>query len=138
MNAQQNPYVVTVRLATGFSVLFIVTGALFLLLALLALLGGAISFHFVLGPLFLAMGIVTLSRPYCTYDTATGALGLFSPLGFQVRAYGAPKGERIYFDPANAKVMRALPNGAQRKVSMVGVNKDELARLRSVLPQYQA
>ncbi|MCD0444581.1 hypothetical protein LO763_13215 [Glycomyces sp. A-F 0318] len=138
MNAQQNPHVVTVRLATGLSVLYIVLGALFLLLALLALLVGAVSFYLVLGPLFLVMGILTLSRPYCSYDTATGELGLFSPLGFQVRTYGAPKGERIYFDPAQAKVMRALPNGAQKKVGMFGVNKNELARLLSVLPQYQA
>lgn len=138
MNAQQNPYVVTVKLATGFSVLYIVLGALFLLLALLNLLLGQINLSIILGPLFLAVGILTLSRPYCAYDTATGALALFSPLGFQVRSYGAPKGERVYFDPAQAKVMRALPNGAQKKVGMFGVNKDELARLISVLPQYRA
>jgi hypothetical protein len=138
VNAQQHPYVVTVKLSTGFSVLYIVLGSLFLLLALVQLLGGQVNVAVVLGPLFLAMGLLTLSRPYCAYDTATGALSLFSPLGFQVRSYGAPKGERIYFDPAGAKVMRALPNGAQKKVSMVGVDKDQLARLISVLPQHQA
>ena len=30
------------------------------------------------GPLFLIMGILSLSKPYCTYDTATGALYLHS------------------------------------------------------------
>ncbi|SDD17958.1 hypothetical protein [Glycomyces harbinensis] len=138
MTAQQNPYLVSVKVSTGLSVLYMVVGGLFILLALIALLAGAISFYLILGPLFLAMGILTLMRPYCIYDTATGALGLFSPLGFQVRSFGAPKGERIYYNPATAKVMRALPNGAQKKVSMFGVNKDQLARLIATLPQHQA
>ncbi|THV28381.1 hypothetical protein [Glycomyces paridis] len=138
MTAQQNPNVVTVKIGTGLSVLYIVLGALFLLLAIVQLLTGDVNIPIVLGPLFLAMGLLSLSRPYCTYDTASGALGLYSPLGFQVRSYGAPKGERIYFDPAQGKIMRALPGGQQKKVSVFGVNKSELARLVSVLPQHQA
>ena len=138
MNAPQNPYAVTVRLSTGLSVTYIVLGSLFILTALLQLLTGDVNLAIVLGPLFLVLGILFLSRPYCSFDTSTGELALFSPLGFKVRSYGAPKGERIYFDRTQAKVMRALPNGQQKKVSMFGVNKEELARLVGTLPQHQA
>ena len=135
MSAQQNPHLVTVRLGTGLLVLYIVAGSIFLLLGLLALALGAISFYIILGPLFLLMGILSLKNPYCRYDSATGALYLHSPLGFQLRAYGAPKGERIYYDQAQSKVMRAGQDGKQRKVSMFGTNRDELARLIAALPQ---
>jgi hypothetical protein len=138
VSTQPNPYLIPVKLSTGFSVLYLVAGGLFLLIGLLTLLGGGVSFHIILGLLFLVMGIMSFTRPYCVYDSATGALHLYSPLGFQVRAYGSPKNERIYFDPAKAKVMRAQPNGKQRKVSMVGVNRDDLARLLAALPQHQA
>lgn len=138
MSAQQNPYLISVKLGTGFSVLYLVAGTLFLLIGLLSALAGAFSFHMILGPLFLLLGILSFFRPYCGYDSATGTLYLYSPLGFQLRAYGSPKNERIYFDPARSKVMRALPNGKHRKVSMVGVNREELARLLAALPQHQA
>jgi hypothetical protein len=138
VSTQPNPYLIPVKLSTGFSVLYLVAGGLFLLVALLAMLAGGISFYLILGPLFVVMGIMSFVKPYCVYDSATGALYLYSPLGFQVRAYGSPKNERIYFDPAKSKVMRAQPNGKQRKVSMVGVNRDDLARLLAALPQHQA
>ncbi|MDN3238462.1 hypothetical protein [Glycomyces tritici] len=135
MTAPQNPYLVPVKYGTGLSVLNIVAGGLLLLLGVLALLGGRFSFWLVLGPLLLAMGILSLTRPYATYDTATGALDLFHPFGYRMRSYGAPKGERIYFDPAKSKIMRARQSGGPRKVSMVGMNRDDLARLIAVLPQ---
>lgn len=133
MNAQQNPYLVPVRYGTGLSVLWLVAGGLFLLLGLIALAAGAFSLHLILGVLFTLFGVLSFFKPYAVYDAATGALYLYSPLGFQVRAYGAPKGERVYFDPAKSKVVRAMPNGAQRKVSMVGVNREDLARLIQAL-----
>ncbi|MFC3495230.1 hypothetical protein [Glycomyces rhizosphaerae] len=135
MSQQQNPYRIDVKYSTALSVLNVVAGGLLFLLGVLALLGGRISFWLILGPLLLIMGILSFSKPYCTYDTATGALDLFHPFGYRMRSYGAPKGERIYFDPAKSKIMRARQNGGPRKVSMVGMNKDELARLISVLPQ---
>jgi hypothetical protein len=134
MTTQQNPYLVSVRLSTGFAILEIVLGAVLGLVGLLVILAGGFSVWIVLGPLFLIMGILSLSKPYCTYDTATGALYLHSPLGIKY-TYGAPKGERVYFDRATSKVMRARQNGAPRKVSMFSVNREELARLISVLPQ---
>jgi hypothetical protein len=130
-----NPYLVTVKYSTGLSVLNVVAGALLLILGALALVGGRISFWLILGPLLLIMGLLSFSKPYAAYDTATGALETFHPFGYRMRAYGAPKGERIYFDPATSKVMRARQNGGPRKVSMIGMNRDDLARLISVLPQ---
>lgn len=135
MTATQNPYLVTVKYGTGLAVLNIVAGGILGLLGVLALVGGRFSFWIILGPLFLIMGILSFTRPYCTYDTATGALDLFHPFGYRMRSYGAPKGERIYFDPAKSKIMRVGQNGKPRKVSMVGMNRDDLARLISVLPQ---
>jgi hypothetical protein len=138
VSAQQNPHLITVKAGTGMSVLWLVVGSLLLLVGLLAAAAGAFSIHLITGSLFLVIGVMSFSKPYCGYDSATGTLYLYSPLGFQLRAYGSPKNERIYFDPTQAKVMRALPNGKQRKVSMVGVNRDELARLLAALPQHQA
>ena len=135
MSQQQNPYRIAVKYSTALSVLNVVAGGLLFLLGALALLGGRISFWLILGPLLLVMGILSFSKPYAVYDTAAGSLELFHPFGYRMRNYGAPKGERIYFDPATFKIMRARQNGGPRKVSMVGMNKDELARLISVLPQ---
>lgn len=135
MTTPQNPNIVSVKYSTGLSVLNVVAGGLLFLVALLVLIGGAISFWLVLGPLLLIMGIMSFTKPYCTYDTATGALDLFHPFGYRMRAYGAPKGERIYFDPAKSKIMRARQSGGPRKVSMIGMNRDDIARLISVLPQ---
>lgn len=135
MTAPQNPYLVAVRYGSGLSTLNVVAGGLLLLLGVFALVGGRFSLWLILGPLLLAMGILSFTKPYATYDTATGALELFHPFGYRMRQYGAPRGERIYFDPATSKIMRALHNGGPRKVSMVGMNRDDLARLASVLPQ---
>lgn len=135
MSQQQNPYLIAVKYSTALSVLNVVAGGVLFLVGVLALLAGGISFWLILGPLLLIMGILSFSKPYCTYDTATGALDLFHPFGYRMRSYGAPKGERIYFDPAKSKIMRARQNGGPRKVSMVGMNKDQLARLISALPQ---
>ncbi|HEX2143964.1 MAG TPA: hypothetical protein VHG10_05600 [Glycomyces sp.] len=138
MNAQQHPSIVQIKMGTGFSVLYLVAGSLFSLIGVLAILTGSFSLFIILGPLFVLMGILSFVNPYCRYDSATGALFLYSPLGFKARTYGAPKNERIYFNPVTAKVMRALPNGTQRKVGMTGMNREELARLIAVLPQHQA
>lgn len=135
MSTQPNPYLVAVKYSTGLATLYVVAGALLGLLAVVALIGGRISFWLILGPLFLIMGILAYSKPYATYDTATGALDLFHPFGYRMRSYGAPKGERIYFDATKSKIMRARQNGGPRKVGMMGMNRDDLARLISVLPQ---
>lgn len=135
MSQQPNPYLLTARLGTAQRVLFIVVGSVLFVIALLVLLAGGFSIWLILGPLFLIMGILSSTNPYLRYDTATGELGLYSPLGFKSRTYGAPKGERIYFQTATGKVMRALPNGSQRKVSTYGVDKNELARVIAALPQ---
>lgn len=138
MNTQSNPNLITVRMSTVFSVLFLVLGSLLLLAALLTLLAGGISLHLILGPLFITIGVLSFSKPYCAYDSATGALYMYALLGFQMAAYGSPKNERIYFDPTKAKVMRARPDGKQSKVNTFGVNRNELARLTAALPQQQA
>ena len=135
MTQQQNPQLLTARIGTVQRVLFIVLGGLLFALGLLALLAGGISIYLILGPLFLLMGILSTTNPYLRFDTATGELGLYSPLGFKSRTYGAPKGESIYFQAATGKIMRALPNGSHRKVSTFGVDRNELARIIAALPQ---
>ncbi|HEY1094713.1 MAG TPA: hypothetical protein VGE61_08420 [Glycomyces sp.] len=135
MTTQQNPYLLTARLSTVQRVLFIVLGSLLFVIALIALLLGGVSIYLILGPLFLIMGILSTTNPYLRYDTANGAMYLYSPLGFKSRTYGSPKGERIYFQAATGKIMRALPNGSQRKVSTFGVDRNELARIIAALPQ---
>ena len=138
MTAQQNPYLIGVRLNTGMLVLYIVLGSLLFLAGLLTLLLGAFSIYLILGPIFLAMGIMSFRNPMYRYDTATGTLEMLNSFGYRARTYGAPKGERIYFDPVKSKIMRARANGSQRKVNTFGTNRDELARLIAALPQHQA
>ncbi|WP_205323927.1 hypothetical protein [Glycomyces sp. YM15] len=135
MTQQQNPYLLTARIGTVQRVLFIVLGSLLFVLGLLALLAGGISIYLILGPLFLIMGILSTTNPYLRFDTASGELGLYSPLGFKSRTYGTPKGESIYYQAATGKIMRALPNGNHRKVSTFGVDRNELARIIAALPQ---
>ncbi|GAA2132438.1 hypothetical protein [Glycomyces algeriensis] len=135
MSQQPNPYLLTVRLGTAQRVLLIVLGGLLTLLAVFALTLGGFSIYLILGPLFLLMGILSTTNPYLRFDTATGELGLYSPLGFKSRTYGAPKGESIYYQAATGKIMRALPNGTHRKVSTFGVDRNELARVIAALPQ---
>jgi hypothetical protein len=135
MSQQQSPYLLTARLSTVQRVLMIVLGSLLTVLALFALVMGGISLYLILGPLFLLMGILSTTNPYLRFDTATGELGLYSPLGFKSRTYGAPKGESIYFQAATGKIMRALPNGTHRKVGTFGVDRNELARIIAALPQ---
>jgi hypothetical protein len=135
MSQQQNPQLLTARYGTVQRVLLIVIGALLFTIAILALLAGGISFHLILGPLFLLLGILSSFNPYLRYDSATGSLYLHSPLGFRIGTYGAPKNERIYVQAATGKVMRALPNGTHRKVNTFGLDRNELARVTAALPQ---
>ncbi|MFG3340134.1 hypothetical protein [Glycomyces sp. NPDC048151] len=135
MSQQQNPYLLTARLSTVQRVLFIVLGSLLFVIALLVLVAGGVSVYLVLGPLFLLMGILSSTNPYLRFDTSNGAMYLYSPLGFKSHTYGAPKGENIYYQAATGKIMRALPNGAHRKVSTFGVDRNELARIIAALPQ---
>ena len=53
-------------------------------------------------------------------------------VGPGTKGIGAPKGERVYFD--GRRIMRELPGGGRRRVSTVGANRDDLARLIAALP----
>lgn len=124
-----------IRFARRWSVVMCAMGVVLLICAALSLL---MPFVPTMGPFalaglaFLAGGLRSLFRPRYRYDTETGALTVFMAVGPGTKGIGAPKGERVYFD--GRRIMRELPDGGRRRVSTVGANRDDLARLIAALP----
>lgn len=126
---------IEIRFAKRWSVIMCAMGVVLLICAALSLL---MPFVPTMGPFalaglaFLAGGLRSLFRPRYRYDTETGALTVFMAVGPGTKGIGAPKGERVYFD--GRRVMRELPDGGRRRVSTVGANRNDLARLIAALP----
>lgn len=126
---------IEIRFARRWSVVMCAMGVLLLICAALSLL---MPFVPTMGPFalaglaFLAGGIRSLIRPRYRFDTETGALTVFMAVGPGTKGIGAAKGERVYFD--GRRIMRELPDGGRRRVSAVGANRDDLARLIAALP----
>lgn len=77
-------------------------------------------------------GLRSFFRPRYLYHPATGGLTVFMAFGPGSRGLGGPKGERISFDGKH--IIRELPDGEHHRVSTVGANRDDIARLIQVLP----
>jgi hypothetical protein len=121
------PQVLKVRYKTWYPVLCTVVGAVWTVVGVLNLMAGVFAIGIVTGPLFLLMGILTFTSPYASYEFATGALHLHSPLGFRAASYGPPKGERLWFDGTN--VLRLMQNGKQKRVNLRIGRPEEVAPL---------
>ncbi|MQM25913.1 hypothetical protein [Glycomyces albidus] len=119
------PHVLKVRYKTWYPVTLTVVGAVWAVVGVLNLLTGAFAIGLVTGPLFLLIGILTFTNPYLSYDFATGAVHLHSPLGFRAATYGPPKGERLWFDGTD--LLRILPNGKQKRVNLRLCRPEETA-----------
>ncbi|WP_100444255.1 hypothetical protein [Glycomyces xiaoerkulensis] len=122
---------ITVRHRTVASVMFIVCGALFLLLGVLALTGDGPAVWLILGPVILAAGIVSRFVPFIRFQPATATLIMHGPFGNRVRTFGAPKGERLYFDGSN--IMRLKPDGKQKRVGTGSGEPADVQRLQQTL-----
>ncbi|MFG3340133.1 hypothetical protein [Glycomyces sp. NPDC048151] len=126
---------IVIRFARRWSAVMFAMGVAMLVCAALSLL---MPFVPTMGPFaiaglaFLAGGVRSLFRPRYRYDTEAKSLTVYMAVGPGTKGIGAPKGERVYFD--GRRIMRELPNGDRRKVSTVGADKDDLARLVAVLP----
>ncbi|HEY1094716.1 MAG TPA: hypothetical protein VGE61_08435 [Glycomyces sp.] len=136
MTSSDAPRHIEIRYARRWSVVMCAMGVVLLICAALSLL---MPFVPTMGPFalaglaFLAGGVRSMFRPRYRYDTETGALTVYMAVGPGIKGIGAAKGERVYFD--GRRVMRALPDGGRRKVSTVGANREDLARLVSLLPK---
>lgn len=86
----------------------------------------------VTGLALLGGGLGALFRPRYLYNPATGALTVFMAIGPGREGVGAEQGERVYFD--GKRIIRELPGGKRHRVSLVGTNRDDIARLIRVLP----
>ena len=128
---QTPPAVIEIRHKSSTSILFIVAGSILLAIGLTALLLDALSYWLLLGPLFIAGGIVSRSKPFMVYDIGQGALFVYGPLGNKVRTFGAPKGERIVFD--GTQVMRLRADGSQKRVRTGSGNPEDVQRLHQTL-----
>ncbi|THV34608.1 hypothetical protein [Glycomyces buryatensis] len=135
MTPQDHPQIIRVRYATGYSITMTVVSSVLLIVGVVALLGGVLSFYLLTGTLLLIFGILSFSRPYYSYDPATGTLVMYALIGKFNKTYGSPKGEQVYFN--GVQVMRSLPNGKQRKLPGFGVNKEDVGRLAQVLVAVQ-
>lgn len=137
MNPNAPAPVLKARWKTVWPVLYIVAGGLFLLLALIALTQGGISLYLILGPLLLAMGILSLTMPIYSYEPPTGAFYMHHPFGYRMRTWGAPKGERLWWDGTN--LMRILPDGKQKRVKLNYGRPEEVgAIVQAIAAQQQA
>ncbi|MEU6857445.1 hypothetical protein AB0B28_01010 [Glycomyces sp. NPDC046736] len=128
---------IKVRYSTGYSITVVVLGSLILATVIIALLAGTslVNVNLFLGPLFLLIGILSFSKPICSYEPATGTFRMHALLGPVVRTYGAPKGERLWFD--GNKIVRVLPSGKQKRVWLTGSNAGDKARLIQVVTAQQ-
>lgn len=128
---------IKIRFSTGYSTTMVVLGSLILATVIIALLAdtSVVNVNLFLGPLILLIGILSFSRPICSYEPATGTLRQNALIGPVVRTYGAPKGERLWFD--GKKVLRVLPNGKQKNVWLTFSNKEDKARLIQVITAQQ-
>ncbi|GAA1672815.1 hypothetical protein GCM10009830_18780 [Glycomyces endophyticus] len=120
-------HIVKVKYKTWAPILFTVAGALWLVVALMNVLVGTFSIGIITGPLFVLIGILTFSQPLASYELATGALHMHSPLGFKTATYGAPKGERLWFDGTN--LMRVMADGRQKKVNLKAGRPEDVAQV---------
>lgn len=127
------PARVDVRYKPSLSVMYLVAGSLFLVLAVLMFVTAErVSFWIVLGPLFIVVGVLSRTNHFLRFDIGQGTLYMYGPLGNRVRTYGAPKGERIVFDGAN--VMRLRADGTQKKVRTASTaHPEDLQRLQQTL-----
>ncbi|WP_205323932.1 hypothetical protein [Glycomyces sp. YM15] len=127
---------IEIRYAKRWSVVMCAMGVVMLICAALSLL---MPFVPTMGPFalaglaFLAGGLRSLWKPRYRYDIQTGALTVFMAVGPGTKGIGTPKGERVYFD--GRRILRELPDGGRRRVSTIGTNRDDLARLISALPK---
>ncbi|MEU6247798.1 hypothetical protein [Glycomyces sp. NPDC047010] len=117
------PQTLKIRYKTWYPVLFTVVGAVWAVVGVLNLVAGVFALGIITGPLFLLIGILTFSNPFASYEA--GTISMHSPLGFKVSAYGAAKGERLWFDGTN--VLRVQPDGRQKKVNLKIGRPEEVA-----------
>lgn len=124
--------VLKLRHKTLYSVLYVVAGALFFLNGVVALVDGRFAaFPLVFGLVILVAGILSFVMPAFSYEYATGALHAHALFGYRVRTYGAPKGERLWFD--GQKVLRLRQDGKPRKVNVKICNDEDAGRLKQLL-----
>ncbi len=124
---RQKPFLPSVVLMCG---LLVISGGVALVSGLDN--PGGIGFLFG-GSLFVTLGALQLVKPYCAYDPAINELRMLDPFGIKDRVYGAPVGERLYFNGRN--VVRTLPNGAQIAVKTWPGREADMARVIAALPR---
>ncbi|WP_026929597.1 hypothetical protein [Glycomyces tenuis] len=133
--APQPPAEVRVRHKPYLSIMMLIAGALGLVAGALSLTADTPSVSIiwiVVGPLFLANGIMSFTKPVATYDMRQWNLYLYNPLGIRIRTYGAAKGERIVFDGTN--IMRLCADGSQKRVNLsLSAHREDLQRLQQTL-----
>ncbi|WP_460499130.1 hypothetical protein [Glycomyces tarimensis] len=126
---------IDIRFKTYLSVLYIVAGSLMTASGLIVLLRGGLPIWIIIGPLILATGITALAKPFMTYDIGQASLYVRGPFGNTVRTFGAVKGERIVLNGKD--IVRLLPDGRQKKLSVISANLDDVGRLMRYLPSPQ-
>jgi len=129
------PRYLKIRYARGASVLMTIMGAVLLVCAALSLLMPFIPVLVPIGVTGLALlggGLGSFFRHRYRYDPATGGLTVFMAFGPGSRGLGGPKGEHLYFDGRH--IIRVLPDGGRHRVSTVGANRQDIARLVAALP----
>lgn len=127
----QVPAQIKVRYQLWMPIVFVVTGSIMLVVAVLALAAGGLSYWLILGPLFLAVGVLYFYNPLLTYDPATGNIYMHGAFGNKVRTFGPGKGERLYFD--GSAIVRLRPDGKHKRVKTTACRPEDVLNLHRAI-----
>lgn len=106
-----------VRYNPAVPIVFIVLGAANLVLGLALIQSGGSSFSIILGPLFLLLGLLQLTRTYFEYETHTRTIVVKALIGPMARRFGGAEGSLV------VDGNRILWNRADGRVKKVPVSK---------------
>jgi hypothetical protein len=138
MPSVEGPRNIRVGYSRKASALMIVMGFVLMVCAAISLFTPFIPVLVPIGLTGLALlggGLRSFFRPRYLYSPDTGGLTVFMAFGPSSKGTPGPKGERVYYD--GRRIYRESPDGERHRVSMVGTDRRDIARLVQALPSEQ-
>jgi hypothetical protein len=110
-----------VRYRVGWGVVFLVIGGIELILGVLAL--GEVQL--VLGVVFIVFGVLSMTRPYFEWDSATKTIAVKALVGPWARRFGGAEGGRL--EPEADRIVWVRADGSRKKIPVrrFYANRDE-------------
>jgi hypothetical protein len=126
---ETSPSIITVRYSRATSISMTAAGgAMLLAWAAYAIVDDNPFWPlFILGAFFLYTGVNSFFRPFCQYDTASGALVFPAIIGVGKQVLGGPIREQLHYD--GKRLVRLGLGGSRRPVNPWTSNRQDMARL---------